>query len=84
MRTPSQKASCTVIDILRSTVPYDFKSEIRYYLAGEWQHATLQREVSTSSTWDGGSVEPLVHSQHGAIVKVLESLIKSHVIFIRT
>ena len=25
---------------------------------------TLQREVSTSSTWDGGSVEPLVHSQN--------------------
>ena len=45
---------------------------------------TLQREVSTSSTWDGGSVEPLVHSQHGAIVKVLESLIKSHMFFIRT
>jgi hypothetical protein len=25
---------------------------------------TLQREVSTSSTWDGGSVEPLDHSQN--------------------
>ena len=48
---------------------------------------TLQREVSTSSTWDGGSVrrsEPLVHSQHGAIVKMLETLIKSHVFFTRT
>ena len=46
--------------------------------------ATLQREVSTSSTWDGGSVEPLIHSQHGAIVTVVETLIKSHLIFIRT
>ena len=42
---------------------------------------TLQREVSTSSTWDGGSVDSLDHSQHGAIVKMLESLIKSHVFF---
>ena len=38
-----------------------------------WARSTLQREVSTSSTWDGGSVEPLVHSQKGAIVTVVES-----------
>ena len=28
---------------------------------------TLQREVSTSFTWDGGSVEPLIHSHLGAM-----------------
>ena len=61
------------------------RDESRYLEASDvfsLQQTTLQREVSTSSTWDGGSVciEPLVHSQHGAIVKVLETLIKSHVI----
>ena len=35
--------------------------------------STLQREVYTSSTWDGGCIEPLIHSQHGAIVKMLGS-----------
>ena len=41
MRTPSQKASCTVFDILRSTVLYDSKSEIRYYLAGMQQSTCM-------------------------------------------
>jgi hypothetical protein len=36
MRTPSQKSSCTVHDILRSTVLYNFKSEFWLNLAGSW------------------------------------------------
>ena len=59
-------------------------ANLSYYICQErrrkqLQFPTLQREVSTSSTWDWGCIEPLIHIQHGAIVTVVESFIKSHI-----
>jgi hypothetical protein len=47
---------------------FDSSLSLRFYFSHSVLfYATLQREVSTSSTWDGGclyGVEPLDHSQY--------------------
>jgi hypothetical protein len=63
---PSNIGQCTLSELV-THIRFTIDDVIKVHTS-RLVHITLPREVSTSSIWDGGSVEPLDHSHHGAIV----------------